>query len=50
MKHRAQDPGDGFDVPESLAALGEDLAAARSGYEEVKKLDETLFTEDFETL
>ncbi len=37
-------------VAESLAALGEDLAAARSGYEQVKKLDETLFAKDFETL
>jgi SNF2 family DNA or RNA helicase len=35
-------------VAESLKALGEDLATARSGYEEVKKLDETLFAKDFE--
>jgi hypothetical protein len=37
-------------VAESLQDLGEDLAAARSGYDEVKRLDETLFAKDFETL
>ena len=35
---------------ESFQALGEDLAAARSEYDEVKKLDDTLFSEDYETL
>ena len=37
-------------VAESLAALGEDLAAARDAYDEVKKLDDTLFSKDYETL
>ncbi len=37
-------------VAESLQALGEDLAAARAGYDEVKKLDATLFSKDYETL
>jgi SNF2 family DNA or RNA helicase len=37
-------------VAESLAALGEDLAAARAGYDEVKKLDDTLFSKDYESL
>lgn len=37
-------------VAESLQALGEDLAAARTGYDEVKKLDGTLFSKDYETL
>lgn len=35
-------------VAETFAALGEDLAAARAGYDEVKKLDETLFSKDYE--
>jgi SNF2 family DNA or RNA helicase len=34
-------------VAEAIAGLGQDLAAARSGYEEVKKLDETLFANDY---
>ena len=37
-------------VAESLAALGEDLAAARAGYDEVKQLDATLFAKDYESL
>ena len=37
-------------VAESFAALGEDLAAARAGYDEVKQLDDTLFSKDYETL
>jgi hypothetical protein len=37
-------------VGESLAALGEDLAAARASYDEVKQLDATLFSKDYETL
>jgi SNF2 family DNA or RNA helicase len=37
-------------VAESFAALGEDLAAAREGYDEVKKLDDTLFSKDYESL
>lgn len=37
-------------VAESIAALGEDLAAARTGYDEVKQLDDTLFSKDYETL
>jgi len=37
-------------VAESLKALGDELAAARSGYDEVKKLDDTLFSKDYETL
>jgi superfamily II DNA or RNA helicase len=37
-------------VAEALAGLGEELAAARDAYGEVKKLDETLFEKDFESL
>jgi superfamily II DNA or RNA helicase len=37
-------------VAESLADLGEQLAAARSSYGEVKKLDETLFAKDYESV
>ncbi len=36
-------------VAESLAALGEDLAASRESYAEVQRLDETLFAQDFES-
>jgi superfamily II DNA or RNA helicase len=36
-------------VAEALAGLGEELAAARDGYGEIKKLDETLFEKDYET-
>ncbi|MGO8679003.1 MAG: DEAD/DEAH box helicase [Limisphaerales bacterium] len=36
-------------VAEALAGLGEELAAARESYGEVKKLDETLFEKDYET-
>ncbi len=37
-------------VAEALTGLGEELAAARDAYSEVKKLDETLFEKDFESL
>lgn len=34
-------------VARAIAGLGEELAAARGAYEEVKKLDELLFADDF---
>ncbi len=37
-------------VAEALAGLGEELAAARDHYAEVKQLDETLFAQDYESL
>ena len=37
-------------VAEGLATLGEELAAARDAYAEVKQLDETLFAKDYESL
>jgi len=37
-------------VAEAIAGLGDELAAARDGYDEVKKLDETLFEKDYESL
>ena len=37
-------------VAEALQSLGDELAAARDGYQQVKKLDETLFAKDYETL
>jgi SNF2 family DNA or RNA helicase len=37
-------------VAEAMAGLGDELAAARDGYNEVKKLDETLFKKDYESL
>ncbi len=37
-------------VAEALAGLGEELAAARDSYGEVKKLDETLFEQDYESI
>src|SRR2546422_5080298 len=37
-------------VAEAMAALGDELAAARDAYGEVKKLDETLFAKDYESL
>lgn len=37
-------------VGEAVAALGEELAAARSAYAEVKALDNTLFAKDYESL
>ena len=37
-------------VAEALQSLGDELAAARDGYQEVKQLDETLFAKDYETL
>ena len=37
-------------VAEAMATLGDELAAARDAYGEVKNLDETLFAKDFESL
>lgn len=37
-------------VAEALASLGDELAAARDSYSEVKQLDETLFAKDYESL
>lgn len=37
-------------VAEAFASLGDELAAARDAYAEVKQLDETLFAEDYESL
>jgi SNF2 family DNA or RNA helicase len=37
-------------VAEALAGLGDELAAARDAYGEVKKLDQTLFEKDYESL
>lgn len=37
-------------VAEALAGLGDELAAARDAYGEVKDLDETLFAKDYESL
>ncbi len=37
-------------VAEALQSLGDELAAARDGYQQVKALDETLFAKDYETL
>ncbi len=37
-------------VAEALAGLGDELAAARDAYREVKQLDETLFAKDYESL
>lgn len=37
-------------VAEALESLGDELAAARSGYQEVRQLDETLFARDYESL
>ena len=37
-------------VGEALAGLGEELAAARQAYGEVKQLDATLFDKDYESL
>lgn len=36
-------------VAEALAGLGDELAAARDQYAEVKELDETLFAKDYES-
>ena len=33
-----------------MAALGEELTAARGAYQEVKELDQTLFSRDYESL
>jgi SNF2 family DNA or RNA helicase len=37
-------------VAEAFAVLGDELAAARDAYAEVKQLDETLFAKDYESL
>jgi SNF2 family DNA or RNA helicase len=37
-------------VAESLQSLGEELARARETYQEVKQLDQTLFSEGYETI
>ncbi len=37
-------------VAEAFAGLGEELAAARDAYSEVKQLDETLFAKDYESI
>jgi superfamily II DNA or RNA helicase len=37
-------------VAEAIAGLGEELAAGRDAYAEVKKLDEILFTQNYESL
>jgi len=37
-------------VAEALQSLGDELAAACDGYQQVKALDETLFAKDYETL
>ncbi len=37
-------------VGEALESLGNELAAARGDYEEVRQLDETLFAKDYESL
>ena len=37
-------------VGASIKSLGDELAAAREAYNEVKKLDETLFAQDYESL
>jgi SNF2 family DNA or RNA helicase len=37
-------------VAEALAGLGDELAAARHAYAEVKQLDETLFAKDYESV
>ena len=37
-------------VAEALQALGEELAAAKAEYTQIKQLDDTLFAKDYETL
>jgi SNF2 family DNA or RNA helicase len=37
-------------VGEAMAGLGEELVAARNAYGEVKDLDETLFSKDYESI
>jgi hypothetical protein len=37
-------------VGDALQTLGEELAAARDGYQQVRQLDETLFAQDYESL
>ncbi|MGD0814877.1 MAG: hypothetical protein ABSA83_14830, partial [Verrucomicrobiota bacterium] len=37
-------------VAEAMAGLGDELAAARDAYGEVKQLDATLFAKDYESL
>ncbi len=36
-------------VAEAFQSLGEELTAARQGYEEIRKLDDTLFARDYES-
>jgi len=33
-----------------MQSLGDELTAAREGYQQVKQLDETLFAKDYESL
>ncbi len=37
-------------VAQSIQSLGDELAAARAGYDQVKQLDETLFAKDYASL
>ncbi|MGH7990303.1 MAG: DEAD/DEAH box helicase, partial [Limisphaerales bacterium] len=37
-------------VADALASLGDELAAARDAYGEIKRLDETLFAKDYESM
>jgi SNF2 family DNA or RNA helicase len=37
-------------VAEAMQSLGEELAAARTGYDQVRELDQTLFADDYESL
>ncbi len=37
-------------VAEAMARLGDELASARGDYDEVKRLDETLFAKDYESI
>jgi SNF2 family DNA or RNA helicase len=37
-------------VGEAMQSLGDELTAAREGYQQVKQLDETLFAKDYESL
>jgi superfamily II DNA or RNA helicase len=40
----------GGEVAGALQTLGDELAAARDGYQQVKQLDETLFAKDYESI
>ena len=37
-------------VGEALSSLGDELASARAQYDEVKQLDQTLFSKDYESV